>query len=129
MTSFHHDALGWVGQLLCPAFLNCHNRLGAFTAYNGDFLQIQEGFNPEYIDGAGNVLRHIVIESSIQEGLKNYDFLGGFTEHKRRWKAEERFGHDLLIARPSLKTRLLFLKDIWPSGRYLSQYGLFDGND
>ncbi len=98
-------------------------------AYNGDYLQMQEGFNPDYVDGAGNVLRHFIIENAIQEGLKNYDFLGGFTEHKRRWKAKERLGHDLLFARPSLKNRLLFITDIWPSGRYLTQHGLYDGSD
>jgi CelD/BcsL family acetyltransferase involved in cellulose biosynthesis len=97
-------------------------------AYNGDFLQMQEGFNPEYTNGAGNVLRHVVIEDCIKEGLCSYDFLAGYTEHKRRWKAEERLGHDLLIGRPSLKTRLLFLKNIWPTGRYLNECGLFDGN-
>jgi CelD/BcsL family acetyltransferase involved in cellulose biosynthesis len=97
-------------------------------AYNGEFLQMQEGFNPDYVEGAGNVLRHLIMETSITEGLRNYDFLGGFSEHKRRWKAKERFGHDLLIARPSIKTRLLFVKEIWPTGRYLTQHGLYDGS-
>lgn len=97
-------------------------------AYNGDFLQMQEGFNPDYVNGAGNVLRHIVIEECIKEGLSNYDFLGGYSEHKRRWKAQERFGHDLLIGRPSLKVRLLFHREIWPTGRYIKEYGLFNGD-
>lgn len=97
-------------------------------AYNHEFLQMQEGFNPDYVNGAGNVLRHIVIEECIAEGLKKYDFLGGFTEHKRRWGAQERYGHDLLIAHPSLKNRLLFMREIWPSGRYIREFGLFDGN-
>jgi CelD/BcsL family acetyltransferase involved in cellulose biosynthesis len=96
--------------------------------YNGDFLQMQEGFNPDYVNGAGNVLRHIVIEDCITEGLNNYDFLGGYSEHKRRWKALERFGHDLLIGRPSLKVKLLFMREVWPSGRYITEFGLFDGN-
>jgi CelD/BcsL family acetyltransferase involved in cellulose biosynthesis len=97
-------------------------------AYNGDFLQLQEGFNPDFSSGAGNVLRHIVIEQCIEEGLRNYDFLGGFTEHKRRWGAQKKLGHELLIGHPSLKNRLLFLREIWPSGKYIQEIGLFDGN-
>ena len=96
--------------------------------YNNEFLQLQEGFNPDYIDGAGNVLRHIVIEECINEGLTGYDFLGGFSEHKRRWGAQERTGYDLMIARPTLKNRLLFLKQIWPSSRFIKELGLYDGN-
>jgi len=97
-------------------------------AYNGNFHQMQEGFDPDYEDGAGNVLRHEVIELCINEGLTGYDFLGGFSEHKRRWGAVERSGHDLLIGRPSLKTRLLFAKAIWPTGRHIRELGLVDGN-
>lgn len=94
--------------------------------YNGVFHQVQEGFNPEYTDGAGNVLRHVVIEECIKEGVKEYDFLGGYTEHKRRWGAIERDGYDLFVAHPSLKNRLLFSKEIWPNGRYMSASGLVD---
>jgi CelD/BcsL family acetyltransferase involved in cellulose biosynthesis len=97
-------------------------------AYNGDFLQIQEGLNPDYVNGVGNVLRHINIEQCIEEGLSKYDFLGGFTEHKRRWGATKRIGYDLLIGYPKLKNKLLFLREIWPSGRYIKEHGLFYGN-
>jgi CelD/BcsL family acetyltransferase involved in cellulose biosynthesis len=96
-------------------------------AYNGDFLQMQEGFNPDFEKGVGNVLRHIVIEQCIDEGLSNYDFLGGFTEHKRRWGAKERYGHEMLIGHPSLKNRLFFLKRIWPQGKHIQEIGLYDG--
>ena len=96
-------------------------------AYNGEFMQMQEGFQPDFVQGAGNVLRHMVIEQCIEEGLHTYDFLGGYSEHKRRWKADERFGYDLMIGRPSLKTRMLFHKEIWPTGRYIQEQGLFDG--
>ena len=97
-------------------------------AYNKDFLQMQEGFNPDFEKGSGNVLRHIVIEDCINEGLKSYDFLGGFTEHKRRWGAQLRLGDELLIGRPCIKNRLLFTKQIWPSGKHLTEVGLYDGN-
>jgi CelD/BcsL family acetyltransferase involved in cellulose biosynthesis len=98
-------------------------------AYNHDFLQLQEGFNPDYVQGAGNVLRHVIIDECIAEGLKNYDFLGGLSEHKRRWGAVQRDGFDILIAHPSLKNRLLFLKEIWPSGRFITEHELVDGNN
>jgi CelD/BcsL family acetyltransferase involved in cellulose biosynthesis len=96
--------------------------------YNGEYLAMQEGFNPDFASGVGNVLRHVSIEKLIEEGLKSYDFLGGVSEHKELWQAEERLGHDLLIARPSFKNRLIFQSEIWPTGRYLTEVGLFDGN-
>jgi CelD/BcsL family acetyltransferase involved in cellulose biosynthesis len=95
--------------------------------YNGAFHQIQEGFNPAFSDGVGNVLRHLVIEECIKGGVKEYDFLGGYTEHKRRWGAVERAGYDVFIGHPSLKNRLLFSKEIWPNGRYMNAVGLIDG--
>lgn len=97
-------------------------------AYNGVFHQVQEGFNPEYVNGAGNVLRQVVIEECINEGLTEYDFLGGFTEHKRRWGAERREGCDVFVARRSLKNRLIFTRKVWPTGRFLQASGLVDGS-
>ena len=94
--------------------------------HNGAYLQMQEGFNPDFVDGVGNVLRHHVISLCIEEGLKEYDFLGGFTEHKRRWGAQVRSGYDVLIGNDSLKSRLLINLRFWPSGRYLQQHGLPD---
>lgn len=88
-------------------------------AYRGTYLQLQEGFDPAAPEGVGNVLRARAIEQLIREGVRVYDFLGGFSEHKRRWKAEPRVGHDLLIGRPSIRNRLLFGRSIWPTGRYL----------
>jgi CelD/BcsL family acetyltransferase involved in cellulose biosynthesis len=87
--------------------------------YKGAFLQMQEGFDPEYFPQVGNVLRAHVIEDCIQNGVSEYDFLGGVSEHKRRWLAEERRGMDLLIARRSLKTLPIRNAEIWPTGKYL----------
>jgi CelD/BcsL family acetyltransferase involved in cellulose biosynthesis len=94
--------------------------------YNGAYLQLQEGFNPDFTQGAGNVLRHHVIAQCISEGLEVYDFLGGFTEHKRRWGATPRFGYDIIVGSHSLKSRLVIRFKFWPTGRYLRQYGLID---
>ena len=89
--------------------------------YGGVFSQLQEGFDPDVVPGIGNVLRNLVFHACIEEGLREYDFLGGHADHKRRWGALERSGHDLFIGRPSLKNRLLFAKQVWPTGRYLRQ--------
>ena len=88
-------------------------------AWRGAFLQLQEGFDPAADSGAGNALRTRVFKACIEEGLTHYDFLGEFTEHKRRWGAEKRMGEDRFIGRRSLKNRLLFTKPVWPTGRYL----------
>jgi CelD/BcsL family acetyltransferase involved in cellulose biosynthesis len=87
--------------------------------YNGTFYQLQEGFDPDYIAGAGNVLRLHIIKDCIEHGLCGYDFLGEHTEHKRRWLSVERNGYDLLIGSNKLKNYLLFTKQVWPTGRFL----------
>jgi len=87
--------------------------------YNNVFHLLQEGFDPEYFDGAGNVLRYRVMEACIQEGIASYDFLGGVSEHKRRWRAIERKGCDLLVLNPNMKSRFLRWAGIWPTGRFL----------
>ncbi len=97
--------------------------------YKNEFLQLQEGFDPDYVQGVGNVLRTIIIEECIKEGIEGYDFLGGMSEHKKRWGAVKREGHDLMIAHPDkLKNRLLFMKEVWPTGRFLSEAEVLDGN-
>lgn len=87
--------------------------------YGGTFLQMQEGFDPDGPTGIGNVLRGKVVERCIADGLTAYDFLEGFTEHKRRWLAEERGGHDLQVANRTARGALLRALKPWPSGRYL----------
>lgn len=88
-------------------------------AYNGAYLQIQEGFDQESGRGLGNILRFKVIEELICDGVKVYDFLGGMSEHKKRWHATERAGRDLMVGNRKAKSRLLFANRVWPTGRYL----------
>jgi CelD/BcsL family acetyltransferase involved in cellulose biosynthesis len=88
-------------------------------AYNGAFLQLQEGFDPGGQAGQGNVLRARVIEACIEEGLTTYDFLGEFTEHKRRWLAEVRQGYDLFVTHGGARSAGLRGLGVWPSGRFL----------
>jgi CelD/BcsL family acetyltransferase involved in cellulose biosynthesis len=89
--------------------------------YRNVFHQLQEGFDPTYVSGAGNVLRARVIEDCVANGLVEYDFLGDMSEHKRRWLATFREGHDLFIGRPTLKNLLLTRFGVWPPGRYMRQ--------
>ncbi len=87
--------------------------------YNDIFYSMQEGFDPGYLPGAGNMLRLAVIRHCIESGIRHYDFLGGYTEHKSRWGAKLRHGQDLFIGRPGLANRVIFLANVWPTGRYL----------
>jgi CelD/BcsL family acetyltransferase involved in cellulose biosynthesis len=87
--------------------------------YHNTFHQMQEGFDPAFMPGAGNVLRSLVLQDLIEEGVTDYDFLGGFTEHKRRWGAQPRTGCNLWIGRRSLLNQLIFGVGFWPTGRYI----------
>lgn len=62
-----------------------------------------------------------MIAACIEEGLTEYDFLGGFDEHKRHWRARQRWGEDVLVGSDAGKNRLLFLRQLWPTGRFVQQ--------
>lgn len=97
-------------------------------AYNGEFLALQEGFDVDIQPpGIGHVLRDAVMRRSIEGGLRAYDFLGEYSDHKRRWGAERRLGCDLFAGRRSLKSRLLFTRPVWPTGRFLRARPLHSG--
>ncbi len=87
--------------------------------YKSVFYVIQEGFDPEFAAGVGNHLRSHVLHECIAEQVREYDFLGGFSEHKRRWGAVERTGSDLLAWNDNLKNWLFDYKNPWPTGRFL----------
>lgn len=83
------------------------------------YMQIQEGFDPELPAGLGNALRYFSIQQLVESGTTLYDFLGGHTEHKRRWGGERQVGFDLMMIanrRPLLR---LLLQRVWPTGRWL----------
>lgn len=86
--------------------------------YNDIFYQLQEGFDPDFLPGAGNILRLDIIRKCIDKRAVGYDFLGDHTEHKRRWTARERKGQDTLIGKRSMLNRIIFFKPFWPTGRY-----------
>jgi CelD/BcsL family acetyltransferase involved in cellulose biosynthesis len=92
----------------------------AGCVYDGSYHALQEGYDPDFLPGAGNALRYEVIRTCIEEeGIRCYDFLGGFSEHKRMWLAKPREGHDLFIGRRTLLNSALFRAGVWPTGRYL----------
>src|SRR6185503_19962898 len=86
--------------------------------YGGVFHALQEGFDPAYVAGVGNVLRAAVFEACMGAGLRAYDFLGGLTPHKERWLAQPREGYDVFLGRRNLRNALVFWRPLWPSGRF-----------
>lgn len=87
--------------------------------YNNEFLAIQEGFNPDFIPGIGQVLRYYSFTNCQEEGLSCYDFLGVYTDHKRRWLADKKLGSNIFIWHPKMKNIPFSIQEIWPTGRYL----------
>ncbi|MFT6925944.1 MAG: CelD/BcsL family acetyltransferase involved in cellulose biosynthesis [Psychromonas sp.] len=110
---------GWLRLLR----LESHGEIQAMQlgyVYNNEFLAIQEGFNPEFIPGIGQVLRYYSFTHCQKEGLSCYDFLGVYTDHKRRWLAEKKIGANLFIWQTKIKNIPFTVKKIWPTGRYLT---------
>jgi CelD/BcsL family acetyltransferase involved in cellulose biosynthesis len=109
---------GWLRLLR----LEIHGEIQAMQigyVYNNEFLAIQEGFNPDFIPGVGQVLRYYSFTNCQKEGLSCYDFLGIYTDHKRRWLAEKKLGANLFIWQKKIKNIPFSIKKIWPTGRYL----------
>ncbi len=106
--------------------LRHHGRLVAVQygyVFDGVYSQLQEGFDPEFAAGAGNVLRYRIIGRLIDDGVRTYDFLGGWSEHKRRWGAEARDGYEIFIGARKWRTLPLFFRDVWPRGRFIELRG------
>lgn len=90
--------------------------------YNNQFLAIQEGYNPDFLAGVGHLLRYFSLQNCQREALKGYDFLGIYTDHKRRWLAEKKLGADLFIWQNKIKNIPFAVTEIWPTGRYLKPF-------
>ena len=96
--------------------------------YDRTFYALQEGFDPDFTQGVGNVLRYEIIQACIEEGIRSYDFLRGFSEHKRMWLAKAREGCDVFIGRRSALNYFLFKGGVSPSGRYLKSVPVCSGS-
>jgi CelD/BcsL family acetyltransferase involved in cellulose biosynthesis len=93
---FHHELScklhqnGWLLFMLISAN-------GEYIAARYDFVYankiwcFQGGWNPAYdSQRVGTVLTGKIIEWGIQNGLQEYDFLGGEADYKKRWADGER---------------------------------------
>jgi CelD/BcsL family acetyltransferase involved in cellulose biosynthesis len=90
-------------------------------AYNSVYFAIQEGFDPDSIEGMGNMLRWHTLETAVKEGMVEYDFLAEFYEHKRRWGAQPRTGYELFFWNNKIKNIFFYFMEIWPSGRWFTE--------
>jgi CelD/BcsL family acetyltransferase involved in cellulose biosynthesis len=76
-------------------------------AHGATVYLLQEGFDSDFAkQSVGNVLRAMVFERLIAEGIESYDFLAGSSRHKRSWSDSE--PDDLIVRafRRSLMGRL-----------------------
>lgn len=78
--------------------------------YRSVYFQLQEGYEPEaehWNPGIG--LRAWSIRKFIQDGLREYDFLGGMGRHKSDWGAALKHSKRIRLARPTIRN-LLFCR-------------------
>ena len=99
---FHHKFSrklhenGWLLFMLISAN-------GEYIAARYDFVYgnkiwcFQGGWNPAYDSKrVGTILTGKIIERGIENGLQEYDFLGGEADYKKRWASGERVMMDLI---------------------------------
>jgi len=68
--------------------------------YRNAVYSLQEGFDPAYSsERVGYVLRAHVLKTLIDQGIQQYDFLGGEEASKIRWGAQKRSYADIHFAR------------------------------
>ncbi len=84
------------------------------------YMQIQEGFDPKLPSGLGNALRYASLQKCVASGIRAYDFLGGHTEHKRRWGGQSHEGFDAMVISGRNPLVKAALNKVWPTGRWLS---------
>lgn len=84
--------------------------------YGGRLHSLQEAYDSEFskpgVGGLGVVLRGHAIRAAIEEGLREYDFLGAAEEHKLRWGASVSSVRKIRIARPGAAGRLAWLATV-----------------
>ena len=64
--------------------------------HDGTVYLLQEGFDHDFArQNVGNVLRAMVFERLIAEGVRTYDFLAGVSRHKQSWS--DSMPNDLVV--------------------------------
>lgn len=82
--------------------------------HTGTVMLLQEGFDFEFSkQNVGNVLRAMVFERLIADGVNVYDFLAGTTRHKQSWSDGTMNDLILRVCRPSLLGRAAFHLPHW----------------
>lgn len=82
--------------------------------YRGAYFQLQEGYEPASEHwNVGIALRAWSIRQFLQEGLREYDFLGGIGRHKTDWGAETKYSKRLVLARKSYRNALFCRGPEW----------------
>lgn len=72
--------------------------------YDGVYSFLQGGFDPEFsVYSVGVVLRASIMQSLIERGLRQYDFLLGEDNYKERWGGQRYLLADHSYARPRSK--------------------------
>jgi peptidoglycan/xylan/chitin deacetylase (PgdA/CDA1 family)/CelD/BcsL family acetyltransferase involved in cellulose biosynthesis len=100
--------LEWKGQVLACQF--------GFV-YENVYSQLQEGYEPaaeHWNLGAG--LRAWSLRELLQQGCRQYDFLGGTGRHKSDWGAETKLSKRLLVAYRSARNALFLHGPEWDAG-------------
>ena len=97
--------LEWKGQILACQY--------GFV-YAGKYFQLQEGYEPaveHWHVGIG--LRAWSIRQFLQQGVREYDFLGGVGQHKTDWGGETTHSKQILVARSNWKNLLFACGPEW----------------
>jgi peptidoglycan/xylan/chitin deacetylase (PgdA/CDA1 family)/CelD/BcsL family acetyltransferase involved in cellulose biosynthesis len=83
-------------------------------AHRGVYSHLQEGYEPASEHwNLGIGLRAWTIRRFIEEGIREYDFLGGIGRHKADWGAVAKQSGRMVIARESMKNRLFCRGPQW----------------
>jgi CelD/BcsL family acetyltransferase involved in cellulose biosynthesis len=78
--------------------------------YANKIFSLQDGYDPDWSEKrVARVLRGYAFKDIIQRGLKEYDFLGNISDHKKNWVTTAKYSVNTTISRTNNKTRL-FLK-------------------
>ena len=85
--------------------------------YGGAYFQLQEGYEPDSEHwNVGVGLRAWTIRKFIEEGLREYDFLGGVGRHKTDWGAEVKQSKRIVLGRRSYRNILFCRGPAWEAG-------------
>jgi peptidoglycan/xylan/chitin deacetylase (PgdA/CDA1 family)/CelD/BcsL family acetyltransferase involved in cellulose biosynthesis len=75
--------------------------------YDGIYSHLQEGYEPASEHwNLGIGLRAWTVRRFIEEGIREYDFLGGVGRHKADWGTRIKTSKSIVLARPRLGTAL-----------------------